>query len=349
MKNHLLVFTFFFFVLPPFFSQTPPAEEKFLLSTAVYFDFGKHDLKKEADSLLLELAKQFQGRANLSIKITAHTDSIGSLKDNVALSQRRCEAVSSRLIENGLPANWFSTNYFGEIKPAASNSTDDGRQLNRRATIEVFQTTPWVLLRGRTADVRTGKGLIAEVVVHSKDFRDSLTTDTSGFFQKYVPPGIVVGIDAFSKCYFLESLMLKTEYDLPLQKIDMKPANTGQKADIQNLYYVGNQAVLLEKSKPELPKILRFMQMNTGTSIEIAGHVNYPNRPRVTTESWEFKLSEARAKLVYDFLLGNGIPKNRISWKGYGNWEMRFPNAIGEEQQALNRRVEIKVLGSECE
>jgi outer membrane protein OmpA-like peptidoglycan-associated protein len=112
---------------------------------------------------------------------------------------------------------------------------------------------------------------------------------------------------------------------------------------------VGNQPVLLESSKPELPKILRFMQQNPGMKIEIAGHVNFPNSPPVSKDSWEFKLSEERSRTVYDYLSDNGIPKDRISWKGYGNFEMREPNAITEADQAKNRRVELRVLESGCE
>jgi flagellar motor protein MotB len=85
------------------------------------------------------------------------------------------------------------------------------------------------------------------------------------------------------------------------------------------------------------------MQINSTLDIEIAGHVNHPNRPPVVKESWEYKLSEARAKLVYDYLLENGIPAERVSWKGYGNWEMRYPHATSETDMALNRRVEIRV------
>jgi outer membrane protein OmpA-like peptidoglycan-associated protein len=53
--------------------------------------------------------------------------------------------------------------------------------------------------------------------------------------------------------------------------------------------------------------------------------------------------------MVYDYLLENDIANERISYQGYGNWEMRFPKAISEEQQALNRRVEIRVLEGGCQ
>ena len=113
---------------------------------------------------------------------------------------------------------------------------------------------------------------------------------------------------------------------------------------IQNLYYVGNQDTLLPISKPELPKVLRFMQINEDLKIEIAGHVNHPNRPPVTKDSWEFDLSVRRAKMVYNYLIENQIDSARVTFKGYGNYEMRYPEARSQKEQSLNRRVEIRVV-----
>jgi len=155
-------------------------------------------------------------------------------------------------------------------------------------------------------------------------------------------------VDAFAECYFMKSKMLKVSPGAEPLTLPLRPVQTGEKMDIENLYYVGNKPVLLEKSRPELPKILRFMQLNPQMKIEIAGHVNYPNRPAVIEESFEYKLSVDRAKMVYEYLLENGIAADRISYKGYGNWEMRYPNATSEEQQALNRRVEIRILEGGC-
>ena len=53
-----------------------------------------------------------------------------------------------------------------------------------------------------------------------------------------------------------------------------------------------------------------------------------------------------RARMVYDYLVREGTPEHRLQYNGYGNWEMRFPHATTEQQQALNRRVEIRILST---
>ena len=55
-------------------------------------------------------------------------------------------------------------------------------------------------------------------------------------------------------------------------------------------------------------------------------------------------LSENRAKLIYDFLVREGIDGNRLQYKGYGSSRPKiYPETTDEDKQA-NRRVEIKVL-----
>lgn len=327
------------------FIQIDAQQEQLIHSAEVYFDFGKHDLRPSADSTLRAVAQIFLEKENRQIKITAHTDSIGSLSNNQALSQRRGNAVVAYLAEAGVPKEATQVSVFGETKPATANATDEGRQRNRRATIEIFESIPMTTLEGQVKDPEDGGYIVAEVIIRGKSFRDSLTTDSTGFFQTEVPTGEVIGVDVIAKGFFLESQMMKVKpRDMPLLEIMMRPATVGEMADIENLYFVGNKDTLLKKSEPTLPKVLRFMQVNEDLKIEIAGHVNHPNSPPLPVGTWEHDLSERRAKRVYNYLVEHGISPERMTWKGYSNWEMRYPRAFDLREQAANRRVEIRVI-----
>ncbi len=335
------------FTLVPFLvlaQQSDLPTTKPINSTEVYFDFAKHDLRPAADSVLAQLVAFTKGKQDFTIRITAHTDSIGSLSNNLTLSERRANAVKGFLVKNGIADSLISFAYFGEKKPATINANEEGRQRNRRATVEVLLPVPMALIEGQVTDEKTGLPLVADVVFRSKEVSDTIKTGADGRFSKTVPIGTVLGIDAYARCYFLKTAMVKADKKSKAVPMPLRPAKAGSVADIDNLYFVGNQPVLLETSKPELPKILRFMQQNLNMKIEIAGHVNRPNTPPVSTTSADFKLSEDRAKTVYNYLLENGIAAERINWKGYGNHEMVFPRAIEEVQQAKNRRVELRVL-----
>jgi len=318
---------------------------KLVLSDKVLFDFGQYELTSTADSTITNMVEQIKPLKKYTLNITAHTDAIGSTEANQLLSQNRANAVKDLLITKGIAAESINVQVFGEEKPTSNNNTDNGRQLNRRATIDVFKVLKLLPFKGQIKDHKTGATIPANIIIRTKNNRDSLQTDSTGNFETLLPLGEVAGIDVYAKNYFFETKMFKVTPDLKKDfSVALKKVAVGEKVDIKNLFFVGNKAVLLKRSLPELPKLLKFMELNDTLNIEIAGHINRPNYPRVDKLSWDYKLSVRRAKMVYEYLLANNISADRISYQGYGNFEMRYPKARSEKEQAQNRRVEIRVL-----
>ena len=331
-------------------SQAPVGAARAAKSTEIHFEVAKHDLTLASDSALLQISAFTKGKDNYTVKITAHTDGDGSTAYNMALSERRAQAVKDFLVKKGMEAERISFDFFGEKQPTANNDTETGKFQNRRATVEVFLTLPVVTIEGIVKDEKTGEPLVADVIIGSKDAVDSLRTDADGRFKTTVVAGVVLRIDVAAKCHFSQTQMVKAAPKTPTVAFNLRPAVSGAVLQLENLYFVGNQPMLLESSKSELPKILKFMQQNPGMKIEIAGHVNRPGVPPVPKDSWDFRLSEDRAKTVYDYLIENGISNEKVSWKGYGNSQMIFPSVTStQEQQAQNRRVEMRVLESGCD
>lgn len=311
----------------------------------VLFDVDKHELTGGADTTLAAIAAKCLTTTRRYVEIEAHTDSDGSDGYNQALSERRAETVRSFLSGKGVPDDQMHIIPFGERRPVANNQTDEGKQLNRRATVELWQRTQMTLLKGQVVDLKTKEGIQASVSIRTKILKDSIQTDSSGYFNTPVPDRMPVEVTAFAPGYFFETQVLTTNSLKPVPvEITLPPAQEGEVLTLKNFYFVGNQDTLLPKSEPELPKLLKFMHFNSGIRIEIAGHINYPNKPPVSKDSWNYNLSQRRAKRVYSYLVENGIDPDRMTWNGYGNYEMVFPHAVSEREQALNRRVEIRVL-----
>jgi len=319
----------------------------------VFFAFGKHDLDGHAVAVLDSFAGVWAGQQNPhAVQITAHTDSVGNLENNTALSQRRANAVREALTKRGLPESKIRISFFGEHQPVAENATEEGRQRNRRATLEFYTSVPMAPYSGQVTDKNTGDGIAATVHFSTRTRRDSVLTDSTGRFSVRLPQDSVVKTEVYAAGYFFESAMQKI-FGTPemLRRMQAEPlvialprAASGEKVAMKNFYFVGNEAILLKTSEPELPKVLKFMQVNSEIRIEIAGHVNNPFKTPEQLEKWEWNLSISRAKLVFDYLLRNGIPAGRMSYKGYGNTEMLFPMpSATAEQQEQNRRVEIRV------
>jgi len=340
-KLLLLLFTF---SLHSLFGQIIDSS-KLVFSDKILFEFGKYELTPLSDSTITTITEQVNSLKKYTLHITAHTDAIGSSQNNLLLSQNRANAVKTALIEKGILEENIHIKVFGENKPESDNNTDDGRQLNRRATIDVFKTIKLLPFTGQIKDDKTGKSIQANVVIRTKTSKDSLQTDSTGHFETLLPLGEVAGMDVYAKNYFFETKMFKVQPNLKNNfSVGLKKASVGEKVDIENLFFVGNKAILLKRSFPELPKLLKFMELNDSIKIEIAGHINRPNYPKVDELSWDYKLSVKRAKMVYNYLLENNVSEDRISYKGYGNFQMRYPKAKNEKEQAQNRRVEIRIM-----
>jgi outer membrane protein OmpA-like peptidoglycan-associated protein len=108
----------------------------------VLFDYNKAALKQEATNIL---ARYFLSSASNnilidSIYIEGHTDSIGSEKRNMELSQQRCEAVKNWVLLNSVALGQkIFIHPFGKSRPIATNSSTAGRELNRRVELIVFR------------------------------------------------------------------------------------------------------------------------------------------------------------------------------------------------------------------
>lgn len=312
---------------------------------AVFFDVNKHDLQPGADTVLAAIAAKCLTTTRRFLEIEAHTDADGSDGFNQELSERRAETVRGFLTGQGVPTEQMRVVPFGEHKPVASNASDDGKQKNRRATVELWQRTRMTWLKGQVVDMETKEGIPAMVSLRSRFLNDSIQTDSAGHFSTPVPDRMPVEVSVFAPGYFFETQILTPNSLEPIQvEFPLPPALAGEVLTLKNFYFVGNQDTLLPKSEPELPKLLKFMQFNPGIRIEIAGHINLPNSPPVSKESWNYGLSVRRAKRVYTYLIDKGIDPGRLAYNGYGNYEMVFPHARTEREQALNRRVEIRVL-----
>jgi outer membrane protein OmpA-like peptidoglycan-associated protein len=102
----------------------------------ILFDFDKADIKPESRPQLEEMAKLMKANPALKVYIVGHTDNQGALDYNVALSQRRAEAVARSLsAQYGVPAARMTARGLGPLAPVTANATEDGRAKNRRVEL----------------------------------------------------------------------------------------------------------------------------------------------------------------------------------------------------------------------
>lgn len=103
----------------------------------ILFESGKSYLKANAADKIDQIAAIIAKYPEDRIKVVGHTDSTGSDELNARLSVQRAQAVYKRLVKKGIPGQYILTEGMGELRPVASNSTADGRALNRRVELEI--------------------------------------------------------------------------------------------------------------------------------------------------------------------------------------------------------------------
>ncbi len=107
-------------------------------SWTVRFEFDTDKLTGESMLTLENIIKRLKTDTSQSVHLTGHTDSVGSLDYNQALSMRRANNVKKYMIDQGIHPNRVTIDGKGETKPISNNATLVGRLANRRVEIRLF-------------------------------------------------------------------------------------------------------------------------------------------------------------------------------------------------------------------
>ena len=104
----------------------------------VLFASGRSTLMSGAMRSIDKLSQFLRENPARNILIEGHTDSVGSEMTNLSLSQQRADAVKMALLSRGIANSRITTRGYGESYPIADNSTNAGRQQNRRVEIIIL-------------------------------------------------------------------------------------------------------------------------------------------------------------------------------------------------------------------
>jgi outer membrane protein OmpA-like peptidoglycan-associated protein len=118
----------------------------------------------------------------------------------------------------------------------------------------------------------------------------------------------------------------------------LQPIEVGNKVILKNIFFDTNKSEIKDESKPELKKLVDFLNLNPTVRIEVSGHTD-----NVGSDQLNQTLSENRAKSVYQYLVTNNINPTRLVYKGYGETQPVASND-NEEDRSKNRRTEFKII-----
>jgi OmpA-OmpF porin, OOP family len=113
-------------------------KEKIELKQTIFFDLNKATIRSVSHALLNEVAAALRDNPTIRVRIEGHTDSSGSLRRNMKLSQDRADAVRAYLVAQGIDRERMETRGFGPSVAIADNRTQEGRDQNRRVEFVII-------------------------------------------------------------------------------------------------------------------------------------------------------------------------------------------------------------------
>jgi peptidoglycan-associated lipoprotein len=105
------------------------------VDTVIYFDFDRSDIRPEYATLINSHAKHLAATPAIKIRVEGHTDERGSREYNIALGERRAQAVRRALMLQGAGDAQLTTVSYGEERPAAPGSDETAYSKNRRVEL----------------------------------------------------------------------------------------------------------------------------------------------------------------------------------------------------------------------
>jgi peptidoglycan-associated lipoprotein len=118
---------------------TPGTQEHLVVNVGdrVFFDFDRSDLRPEARATVEALAAWLGSYPAVTLTIEGHCDERGTREYNLALGERRANAVRDYLIALGVDAGRLNTISYGKERPAVLGSNEEAWAQNRRAVFVV--------------------------------------------------------------------------------------------------------------------------------------------------------------------------------------------------------------------
>jgi OOP family OmpA-OmpF porin len=125
---------------PPPPKRVEVTADKIVIKEKIQFDLNKATIRPESNGLLNEIVEVMKENPQIKkVSIEGHTDSNGSNEYNTKLSDERAKSVMGYLTSHGIDAARLTAKGWGEAKPIDDNTTDAGREQNRRVEFLIVE------------------------------------------------------------------------------------------------------------------------------------------------------------------------------------------------------------------
>ncbi|HEY3801133.1 MAG TPA: OmpA family protein [Kofleriaceae bacterium] len=167
---------------PPPPAAPPPRvvvrDNQIQITEKIQFDDDKATIKPESDSLLDEIVATFQKNPQIKkVEVDGFASSEGDANHNKKLSDDRAKSVMAYLSSHGVDKGRLAAKGWGIEKPIADNSTEDGREANRRVEFNILAQD--VTKQKVEVDPTTGKEKVVDSSTNEVKSNDTTATSAT--------------------------------------------------------------------------------------------------------------------------------------------------------------------------
>jgi len=262
---------------------------------------------KKIDSLIyFDIINQEQ-----ELLIVGYADHLGTDDYNDKLSEKRANNVKAYLESMGIPADHVKM-CVGRGEVPRDLELPDGYAADRRVDI---------------VGIQTKKKFEQPVVAEKKEKKEQSVTPRKKEEPLYVQSS--------------EAIQLNSSVDFEPDDL-----HVGQLFVLDRIFFYTGRHIVTKESLPEIESLYKMLNEHLRMEIRIEGHVCcvHPLVDALDMDTGEEKLSVNRAKYIYEYLVRKGIDAGRLSYQGFGKKYPLSPTEYTQEEQDMNKRVEIRIM-----
>lgn len=217
---------------------------------------------------------------------------------------------------------------------------------------EIVYADDRFILRGIVVECNAAHPLTsASVVLINKAVAEqkNTNTDDKGGFVFHALQNATYDVYAKKNNYFSQTETITTNHFdrnktlFVKLEVCMEKTDCGKAITLKNIHYDLDKYFIREDAKPELNKLAQFMKDNPEVKVELASHTDSR-----ASDSYNMTLSQNRANAAVEYLVAQGISRDRLIPVGYGERKLLNKCKDGvpcsEEEHQLNRRTEMKII-----
>ncbi|HUM52986.1 MAG TPA: OmpA family protein [Chitinophagales bacterium] len=261
-------------------------------------------------------------------------------------------AVGVVLFEKIAANDYSISGSLNDVELEGSSVSKKEFSKNKVVEKEILYADRNFIIKGKVFECNTTKPIAGiNVVLENTDqaFKKSTMTNNTGEFILQLPAAVTYSLYGKKDNYFSQiETVTASNYNRDKNlfvKLEMCSdyVDCGKAIGLKNILFDLDKYVIKDIAKPELNKLVRFMKDNPTVTVEVSSHTD----SRASAE-YNQTLSQNRANASVDYIVSQGISRDRITGKGYGESKLLNECADGvtctEAQHAINRRTEMKVI-----